>query len=146
MLEVTPSLEVRQVAAAGSASVTEISFRVPAGFPSPAEDLGVKRIDLNEVLIRHPDATFFVWVRGDSMSLAGICDGDRLVVDRALTPEHGQVVVAILDGELTVKRLYRKNGIVKLQAANPTYPDIRMREASELVIWGVVTHCIKSLL
>ncbi|WP_425953224.1 LexA family protein [Ralstonia pseudosolanacearum] len=126
--------------------MTEILFRVPAGFPSPAEDLAVKRIDLNEILIKHPDATFFMWVRGDSMQSAGICDGDRLIVDRALTPQHGQVVVAILDGELTVKRLYRKNGVVKLMAASPTFPEIRMREASELVVWGVVTHCIKKLL
>lgn len=125
--------------------VEELSFRPPAGFPSPAQDHAVERIDLNKVLIRHPAATYFVTVKGDSMRDAGIDDGDRLVVDRAVRPKHGHIVVAVIDGELTVKKLYSRNGIVKLVAANPTYPEIRMREGSELQIWGVVTHCIKTM-
>lgn len=125
--------------------VGEVLARVPAGFPSPAQDHAVKRIDLNEVLIRHPLATFFVTVSGPSMRDAGIDDGDRLLVDRAVRPCHGDVVVAILDGELTVKRLYQRGGVVKLVAANPTYPEIRLRDGSELEIWGVAMHCIKRL-
>lgn len=84
-------------------------------------------------------------VSGPSMRDAGIDDGDRLMVDRALTPQHGNVVVAVIDGELTVKRLHRKNGVVKLVAANPTFPEIRMREETDLQVWGVVTFCIKKI-
>ncbi|WP_321966970.1 LexA family protein [Burkholderia cepacia] len=127
------------------ALVGEVLARVPAGFPSPAQDHAVKRIDLNEALIRHPLATFFVTVRGPSMRDAGIDDGDRLLVDRAVRPRHGDVVVAIVDGELTVKRLYQRGGVVKLVAANPTYPEIRLREGQEVEVWGVAMHCIKAL-
>lgn len=127
------------------AFVGEVLTRVSAGFPSPAQDHAVKRIDLNEVLIRHPLATYFVTVSGPSMRDAGIDDGDRLVVDRAVRPRHGDVVVAIVNGELTVKRLYNRAGVVKLVAANPTYPEIRLRDGSEMEIWGVATYCIKAL-
>jgi DNA polymerase V len=139
------SLNVTAVDCRSPAWVEEISFRPPAGFPSPAQDHAVQRIDLNKVLIPHPAATYFVTVKGDSMRDAGIDDGDRLVVDRAVRPKHGHIVVAVIDGELTVKKLYSRNGIIKLVAANPTYPEIRMREESELRIWGVVTHCIKAM-
>lgn len=125
--------------------MAEVLSRVPAGFPSPAQDHAVSRIDLNQVLIRHPLATYFMTVSGPSMRDAGIDDGDRLVVDRALTPQHGNVVVAVIDGEFTVKRLHRRNGIVKLVAANPTFPEIRMREETDLQVWGVVTFCIKKI-
>jgi DNA polymerase V len=128
-----------------AAMVNAVLARVPAGFPSPAQDHAVKRIDLNEVLIRHPLATYFVTVSGPSMRDAGIDDGDRLLVDRAVRPRHGHVVVAIVNGELTVKTLYHRGGVVKLVAANPTYPEIRLRDGSELEIWGVATHCIKAL-
>lgn len=124
----------------------EVLARVPAGFPSPAQDHAVSRIDLNQVLIRHPLATYFMTVSGPSMRDAGIDDRDRLMVDRALTPQHGNVVVAVIDGELTVKRLHRKNGVVNLVAANPTFPEIRMREETDLQVWGVVTFCIKKIL
>jgi DNA polymerase V len=118
---------------------------VPAGFPSPAQDHTVSRIDLNQVLIRHPLARYFVSVSGPSMRDAGIEDGDRLIVDRAARPQHGDIVVAVVDGELTVKRLYKRGGTVKLEAANPTFPEIRPRGATELEIWGVATYCIKTL-
>jgi len=134
-----------QIDCTAPAWAQEFEFRPPAGFPSPAQDHAVQRIDLNAALIRHPVATYFVTVKGDSMRDAGIEDGNRLVVDRAVTPEHGHIVVAVVDGELTVKRLYRKNGVVKLVAANPTFPEIRMREDSDLQIWGVATFCIKKL-
>lgn len=117
--------------------------RVQAGFPSPAEDFAVKRIDLNEVLITHPQATFLLRVAGDSMRDAGIFDGDTLMVDRAIKPRHGHIVVAVVDGEFTVKYLYQRAGRVKLKPANPTFPDIQMKEGQTLEVWGVVTASIK---
>ena len=116
---------------------------VRAGFPSPAEDADVKRQDLNELLITHPLATFFWRVRGTSMAQAGIGDGDILVVNRALEPKHGDIVVAEIDNDFTVKYLHRRAGRVKLVAADPTFPDIVLREGQTLVICGVVTGSIK---
>ena len=127
------------------AELTEITHALSAGFPSPAEDHTSRRIDLNEVLIKHPQATFLMRVRGASMREAGIDDGDTLIVDRALKPTHGRVVVAVVDGDFTVKRLWKRGDNVKLQAANPTYPDITPRDGQTLEVWGVVTHAIKNL-
>jgi DNA polymerase V len=117
--------------------------KVPAGFPSPAEDFSVKRHDLNDLLITHAVATFLWRVSGHSMTEAGIFDGDILVVNRALTPVHKDVVVAEIDGEFTVKYFYKRGGQIKLQPANPTYPDIILKEGQSLRVCGVVTSCIK---
>ena len=122
-----------------------MSHSVRAGFPSPADDYVEKLIDLNEELIQHREATFFLRVRGHSMVRAGIDDGDELIVDRAITPEHGRIVVAAVDGELTVKRFYQRNGVVKLVAESPQFPDIELKNGQEMVIWGVVTKIIKSV-
>lgn len=122
-----------------------MSHAVRAGFPSPADDYVEKRIDLNEALIQHREATFFLRVKGQSMVDAGIDDGDELIVDRAITPEHGRIVIAAVDGELTVKRFYQRDGVVKLIAENPRYPDIELRDGQEMLIWGVVTRIIKSV-
>ncbi|KQT08969.1 LexA family protein [Ramlibacter sp. Leaf400] len=117
---------------------------VRAGFPSPADDFAAKRHDLNDLLITHPTATFFWRVRGTSMLGAGIADGDILVVNRALAPRHGDIVVAEVDNDFTVKYLFRRNGRVKLQAADPTFPDITFEgEGSRLTVVGVVTSTIK---
>jgi DNA polymerase V len=116
---------------------------VHAGFPSPADDFLVQRIDLTRELITHPQATFLLRVSGDSMKDAGIFDGDMLVVNKALKPRHGHVVVAVVDGDFTVKFLYQRAGRVKLGPANPTYPDITPREGQTLEVWGVVTCAIK---
>ncbi len=125
--------------------IPRMSHLVRAGFPSPADDYVEKRIDLNEELIQHREATFFLRVRGHSMTEAGIDDGDKLIVDRAITPEHNRIVVAAVDGELTVKRFYQRNGVVKLLAENPQYPDIEFKHGQEMMIWGVVTRIIKSV-
>ncbi len=101
------------------------------------------RLDLNERLVRHPAATFFVRVEGDSMIGAGIHSGDILVVDRSMEPTDRSIVVAVLNGELTVKRLWRKNGRVRLEPENPDYPVIEIAEGEELIIWGVVTSAIR---
>nr|WP_218649083.1 translesion error-prone DNA polymerase V autoproteolytic subunit [Paenarthrobacter nitroguajacolicus] len=115
---------------------------VPAGYPSPSQDYFDGRLDLNEHLIQDLTSTFIVRVTGHSMQGAGISDGDELIVNRALAPKDGSVVIAVLDGELAIKRLrVTKTGIV-LQAENPKYPDIRMPALSELTIWGVATTCL----
>lgn len=121
-----------------------------AGFPSPAEQYAEPPLDLNELLVRRPAATYFVRVSGDSMSGAGISDGDLLVVDRSLTPADGDVVIACVDGDFTVKTLRfgkgaRKMGEgmeVRLVAANPKYPDIVLKPGQELDYFGKVTACI----
>ena len=115
---------------------------VAAGFPSPAQDYFDGRIDLNAHLIKDITSTFVVRVTGDSMEGAGISDGDELIVNRALEPKDGSVVIAVLDGELTVKRLRITGTGVVLQAENPKYPDIRVPALSELTIWGVATRCL----
>lgn len=117
---------------------------VPAGFPSPADDLS-KTLDLNDLLVRHPDATFFCKAEGDSMILAGIHDGDILIVDRSLTPKHNKVVIAVLNGELTVKRLHKQNGRLILLAENPKYPPIKLKPDMDFQVWGVVTSSIHLL-
>lgn len=118
---------------------------VRAGFPSPAEDFQVERLDLTTILVSHPQATFFLRLRGDSMHDAGLFNGDLLVVNRALKPVNGDVVIAVVDGEFTCKTLWLKFGRMKLVAANPTYPEIVPKEGQTIEVWGVVTASIKRL-
>ncbi len=120
--------------------------RVPAGFPSPADDYVEDMLDLNQQLVKNPAATFFVRVQGNSMTGAGIFDGDTLVVDRAINPRSGNIVVAVVDGELTVKRLSQRKGIIRLLPENPEFAPIEFSEGQELVIWGVVTNVIHPVL
>jgi len=117
-----------------------------AGFGSPGEDVTVRRIDLNEALIRHPQSTFVMRAAGGAMIDAGISNGDVLLVDRALKAEHGHVVVAAVDGELICRRLHIREGRPTLEAASPEHRDIVASEVTPLEIWGVVTTVIKSLL
>ncbi|MDB5078536.1 MAG: hypothetical protein JWP00_460 [Chloroflexi bacterium] len=116
---------------------------VPAGFPSPADDYMEMKLDLNELCIQHPVATFFMRVQGLSMTGAGIQPGDLLVVDRALEAQDGSIVIALVDGEFTVKRLRkdRANRIV-LQAENPDFPPIVIKEGMYFEVWGVVVSTI----
>jgi DNA polymerase V len=116
------------------------------GFGSPGTDATVKRIDLNDALIRHPQATFVMRASGDGMCEAGIDDGDVLLVDRAIPPVHGNVVIAVVEGELTCRRLWRQGRLTKLQAANPEHADIVPGDGVQLEVWGVVTTVIKSLM
>lgn len=115
------------------------AVRLSAGFPSPAADYEEKRLDINEYLIRNPVSTFIFSVAGDSMKEAGIFSGDKLVVDRSVAAQHGDIVVAFVNGERLVKYLYTRNGPVRLAAANPSYPVIELQEGMDLVVWGVVT-------
>ncbi|MBN1970097.1 MAG: translesion error-prone DNA polymerase V autoproteolytic subunit [Candidatus Delongbacteria bacterium] len=119
---------------------------VQAGFPSPADDYIDKKLDLNEYLIKHPAATFFVRVAGDSMINAGIHNNDILIVDRALNPCNGNIVIAVLDGELTVKRLKYEKSKVYLEPENPKYPVLEVYDESQFEIWGVVTNVIHGVL
>jgi DNA polymerase V len=118
---------------------------VAAGFPSPADDYIESRIDLNDTLIRHPSSTFFLRVSGDSMRDAGILDGDLLVVDRAVEPRHGRVVVAVVEGAFTLKHLRRHHGRWRLEAAHPDYPPLELEGRDDSQIWGVAIHAIHSL-
>ena len=119
--------------------------RLPAGFPSPADDYLEGKLDLNRHLIKHPAATFFVRVTGDSMIGAGIHSGDLLVVDRSLEPADKHVVVAVLDGELTVKRLFKQHGVLRLLSENLRYAPIEITAQHTFEIWGIVTNVIHAL-
>lgn len=123
-------------------TATLFSAKVSAGFPSPADDYMEGQLDLNEYLVKHPAATFFVRCTGDSMINAGISDGDILVVDRSLTPVSGKIVIAVLNGELTVKRLYKCAENVELRPENPKYSTIRVTKEHDFMVWGVVTSVI----
>lgn len=119
--------------------------RVVAGFPSPADDYLEGPLDLNKHLIQHPVATFFVRVIGDSMIGAGIHSGDMLIVDRALEPIDNKVIIAVVNGELTVKRLRKRNNRLVLMPENDNYKPISIEDETNFEVWGVVTVVIHSL-
>ena len=114
-----------------------------AGFPAAANESSHEQVSLDSFLISNPTSTVLFRVRGESMTGAGIFDGDLLVVDRSIEPVHGQVVVAAINHEMTVKRLYKKAGEIKLQAANPQFKDITFAESDEMSVWGVVTFSLR---
>lgn len=118
---------------------------VKAGFPSPADDYIDKKLDLNEFLVKHPSSTFFVKVKGESMVNAGIFSGDILIVDRSLEPRNNKIVVCILDGEFTVKRIRKTKGKFYLLPENPNYQPIEITGDIDFEIWGTVVHVIHSL-
>lgn len=118
------------------------STLVAAGMPLPTEEYSEGKIDLNEHLLKNPEATFFVRVSGDSMIDAGIHPGDLMIVDRSLMPASGKIVIAVVNGELTVKRLFKEHGKLFLMPENPNYPAIEITEDMAFMIWGVVTNVI----
>jgi DNA polymerase V len=120
------------------------SSKVPAGFPSPADDHIEEHLDLND-LIKHPAATFLVRATGNSMKDAGINENDLLIVDRSLLPTQGKVVVAAVDGQLTVKRINKENGKLFLMPANSEFSPIEIKEENDIHIWGVVTKVIHDM-
>ncbi len=115
---------------------------VSAGFPSPADDFVDRSLDLNEFLIRHPSATYFVKVEGTSMIGSGIHPGDILIVDRAIEPSDSSIVIAVLNGEFLVKRFRRDSNGCRLLSENPSYKAIELKEGMHLEVWGVVTYVI----
>lgn len=125
-----------------TAVVPLAEIEAACGFPSPAQDYQTTEIDLNVHLMPNRLSTYVIRARGHSMTLAGIFDGDELIVDRSITPADGHVVVAVVDGEMTVKRLrFTAEGVV-LHAENPDFPAIVIAELSELHVWGVVTRSL----
>lgn len=115
---------------------------IAAGFPSPADDYIDRTLDLNEFLVRHPAATFFVRVAGESMIDAGIHPGDILIVDRSIEPADDRIVIAALNGELTVKRIRMESGRICLAPENPRFPAIEITPDMQFEVWGVVCHVI----
>ncbi len=132
---------------------TSKKFKIPllndsvsAGFPSPADDYTEENIDLNEHLISNPFSTFFLRVKGDSMINAGIKDKDLIIVDKSLIAKPGNIIIAMIDGEFTIKRLSMKNDELYLKAENHNYPDFRFKNHIDIQIWGVVIYSIHSYL
>ena len=118
---------------------------ISAGFPSPADDFKEIRISLDKELVKNKEATFYARVCGDSMSGAGIDDGDLLVIDKSLSPESGKIAVCYVDGDFTVKRIVKENGKFYLKAENKKYKPIELRQENKLIIWGVVEYVIKKV-
>lgn len=118
---------------------------IRAGFPSPAQDYSTDAIDLNKELIRHPATTFYARAIGDSMKGSGIDDGDLLVIDKSIDPQEGDVVVAFIDGEFTLKRIRidHADNCLWLMPSNENYPPIKVTEENHFLVWGVVTYNIK---
>lgn len=119
--------------------------KIPAGFPSPAADYTESTLDLNEYLVNHKAASFYFTVVGFSMTGAFIDDGDKVLVDRSIEPKHGHIVIASVNDEYTIKRLYMRKGVIELRPENPAFQPIRMREGEELQIWGVVVGVIRKI-
>ena len=120
---------------------------IVAGFPSPADDYSHETLDFNRDYIRHPEASFYGRVEGDSMKDAGLFDGDRVIIDRAVEPHHGSIVVAWWDGGFTMKFLdltHRKDGYIELRPANDDYPVFKVDDPENFEIWGVVIHQIRT--
>ena len=129
----------------GAAATRPREPTASSGFGSPGSDFTVRRIDLNDALIRHPQSTFVMRAAGDAMAAAGIGSGDVLLVDRAITPQHNHVVIAKVDGELLCRRLVRQAGVVSLETAETPPRRITCSEAQPLEVWGVVTTVIRQL-
>jgi DNA polymerase V len=134
-----------QVPGIARTTIPFVCSRLHAGFPSPADDYRESKLDLDSLLIQHPEATFYVQVTGDSMINAGIAEGDIVVVDRSLAAMHNAIIVAMLGGEFTLKRLSRSGNTLYLVPANPRYRATRITEEMEFQVWGVATYCIHRL-
>ena len=134
--------EIYRLVSKGAQPLPFFEVGLPAGFPSPADDFVERSLDLHELLVDHPAATFFVRVEGDSMCGAGIASGDILIVDRSLTAQSGKIVVALLNGEFTVKRFVRKGEKILLVPENPRFQPIEVTEEADFQVWGVVTYVV----
>jgi DNA polymerase V len=128
-----------------SSKIPLFSSKVKAGFPSPVDSSVERQLDLNDLMVQHPASTFFVRVAGDSMTGVGIREDDILVVDRSMTANSGDIILAILNGEFTVKKLQKEKAGVKLLPENPKYAPIEIRESDDFEVWGLVTYVIKQV-
>ncbi|NLY91858.1 MAG: translesion error-prone DNA polymerase V autoproteolytic subunit [Firmicutes bacterium] len=129
----------------GSGLVLPAVGHISAGFPSPADDYLEAVLDLNELLIKNPSATFYGTAQGDSMRGAGVESGDLLVIDKAVPYRHNALAVCYLDGEFTLKRLQKEGEDLYLMPANPDYPPLKLREGNDFAVWGIVTYIIKKV-
>jgi DNA polymerase V len=125
--------------------VPVLSSGISAGFPSPAMDFMDVSIDLNQLMIKHPSATFFGRVQGSSMLDAGISDGDLLVIDRSLPPANNKIAVCFIDGEFTIKRIQKETDCCWLLPANEKYKPIKVTAENDFLVWGIVSHVIKKV-
>ena len=141
----TKVVEIFKADTASKQSLPLYLSRIKAGFPSPAEDYLDKKLDLNEHLIKHPASTFFLKVKGDSMVGAGINSGDILIVDRSLEPKDKRIVVAVVNGDFTVKRIIKSGDKLSLMSENPKYSPIEIKDGMDFEVWGVVIHVIHSV-
>lgn len=140
----TPFATMTPIPASEAPSLVKlIRNKVEAGFPSPAEDLGVVRLDLSKLIGADAEDAYFMWVSGDSMIQFGIFNGDLVLIRKRKRPRHGQIVIACLDRDFLVKKLYKKPDGTKLQAGNPEVPDIVLKDGQTLEIWGVVTNTVR---
>ena len=138
------TLELFVVDTAIQLELPYIETGISAGFPSPALDFTQNRIDLNKELIKNPASTFYGKVKGDSMTKAGIDNGDLLVIDRSLEPSNNKIAVCYVDGEFTVKRIKIEEKVCWLIAENDNYKPIRVTEQNDLIIWGILVHVVKT--
>ena len=145
MSSIEPAGDVVQVGRDPAAGPAPARASVAIGFGSPADDTGVTRLDLNDILVRNPQATFLMRAAGCAMREAGIDDGDILLVDRAITPAHGHIVIAVVDEDFVCRRLFKQGNDIRLQATEQASADIALRDGQELQVWGVVIHSIKSM-
>ena len=135
-------VSIYQAAHGAPVNVPAFLSGIQAGFPSPADDYIEKQLDLNELVVRNQPATFYVRVEGESMCDAGIHTGDILVVDRSITPTSGKIVIAIMNGEFTVKRIEMTAKGITLVPENNSFPTIEVSPESDFQVWGVVTYII----
>ena len=144
-LHTTPTLDIYSASAEKELPLEYISTGISAGFPSPAADFIDTKIDLNKHLIKHPSSTFYGRVKGDSMKDADIKDGDLLVIDKSIEPQDGKIAICYIDGEFTVKRIKLEKDVCWLVPENDKYKPIKVTADNEFLIWGIVTHVIKSV-
>jgi len=145
ILKQTPSLTFFVPDANHPEGLPFVAGGIKAGFPSPAADFEEDKISLDQMVVKHKEATFYARVKGNSMTEAGINDGDILVIDRSLEPHDNKVAVCYIDGEFTVKRIKKDKDCVWLMPENPNFAPIKVTEENELIIWGIVTHVLKAL-
>jgi DNA polymerase V len=139
------SISIFRPEVGGELFLPVLSAGISAGFPSPAMDFMDVSIDLNQLMIKHPSATFFGRVQGTSMLDAGISDGDLLVIDRSLSPANNKIAVCFVDGEFTIKRIQKEVDCCWLMPANEKYKPIKVTNDNDFLVWGIVTHVIKKV-
>jgi DNA polymerase V len=145
-LRESPSLSQTPIPAAEFSvrmKVRHLLSKISCGFPTPAETFGEPELDIAEYIIKNKAASFWLTTSGDSMQSFGVLPGSKVLVDRSITPRHEHIIVAVIDGEFTLKQLYQQNGVIELRAGNPKYKTIRFTEGDTLEIWGVVVACVR---